>query len=184
MPCGGQSSFLHCQYGQSHRERCVSMPCGGQSSFLPGRKLLHVTYRGVSMPCGGQSSFLQPFSYLTLFVELQCVNALWRAVLISTGFCKVVKEFVEKRVNALWRAVLISTYHAAGKELQKIGVNALWRAVLISTLPPLRASVYAGFSVYFCRYFSEYSEKCTRQGAKVGNRRIVLIQIQSAEAFY
>ena len=66
----------------------------------------------------------------------------------------------------------------------KCCVNALGRANLISILPPLRASVYAGFRPCFCRYFSEFSDKYTKRGVKVGKAWIVFIRVQSVEAFY
>ena len=86
------------------------------------------------MPCGGQSSFL-PHEEKFGSVYVSCVNALWRAVLISTGMQAGRRLVPKKCVNALWRAVLISTVIAFVVAIMTYGgVNALWRAVLISTL--------------------------------------------------
>ena len=68
--------------------------------------------------------------------------------------------------------------------LEKICVNALSRANLISTLPLQKSSIYAGFRAFFCGYFSEYSEKYPKQGAKVGRWKIVFFEIQFTKAFY
>ena len=65
------------------------------------------------------------------------VNALWRAIIISTNLDQTNAKKIAVGVNALWRAIIISTQieAAPGEDLAG-GVNALWRAIIISTVSP------------------------------------------------
>ena len=61
------------------------MPCIGQVSFLLDISLRNeVLYEGVSMPCIGQVSFLRGRPTREGWLDTFCVNALYRASLIST----------------------------------------------------------------------------------------------------
>ena len=112
----------------------------------------------ILVPSVGQSSFLR-LKLTVLTFGSGCVNALSRANLISTGWCRS-RRWFRRCVNALCRAILISTrqlhLHNRGSNVsmpsvgrtsfllrttqhwacEKIQcVNALCRAILISTLP-------------------------------------------------
>ena len=157
------------------------------------------------MPCIGQVSFLRLSPNIRSRKERRCVNALYRASLISTYWStgsegwsiNIVSMPCIGQVSFL---LFLYTDHngqkgtlcqcpVSGKshfyrlqhqllKKQKNCVNALYRASLISTPPLRKPSIYAGSRACFCRYFSEYSENKPKQGAKVGRRLIVFFQIQ------
>ena len=128
--------------------------------------------RYVSMPYVGLTSFPQNLSWIHLRILLS-VNALCRAYLISTAATLVYTVYQD--VVSMPCVGLTSFLHVG------FTCNYCNDSVCqcpVSGLPhfypaPLRASVYAGFSACFCRYFSEYSEKYPKQGAKVGKGLIV-----------
>ena len=112
MPCIGQVSFLQGieQAIQELKEKC-QCPVSGKSHFY----ILHPDgsedrYICVSMPCIGQVSFLPGASPRNRGGLGRCVNALYRASLISTGRSSNEESSNSRNgVNALYRASLIST---------------------------------------------------------------------------
>ena len=68
-------------------------------------------------------------------IKKRCVNALTRAILISTLTADTTCRIIIRCVNALTRAILISTSTTSGNSWNLMCVNALTQAILISTLP-------------------------------------------------
>ena len=93
------------------------------------------------MPCVGLSPFLQQAKKEGLTVS-ECVNALCRAIPISTTSHRFEKGMKNSSVNALCRAIPISTTFEVALSAAFKGVNALCRAIPISTM-------YNGSSSYF-----------------------------------
>ena len=93
---------------------CVSMPCLGLSPFLQLYELITMEMIRVSMPCLGLSPFLQDGLCPYIFYLMLCVNALSRAIPIST-YAKLVQMSNDSScVNALSRAIPISTKSPSG----------------------------------------------------------------------
>ena len=85
------------------------------------------------MPYDGQSSFIHSISCGKIR-GIWCVNALWRAIIISTKPGCIKDSRGRTCVNALWRAIIISTsWPVPASDHTLVGVNALWRAIIIST---------------------------------------------------
>ena len=134
------------------------MPYDGQSSFL--LKPWQIWTRliiSVSMPYDGQSSFLRFLRYAETD-ERGRVNALWRAIIISTGLTSSLVTWVimcqcpmtgNHHFYALYGDTPITErdmcqcpmtgnhhFYATGQGSpikEKQCVNALWRAIIIST---------------------------------------------------
>ena len=128
------------------------------------------------MPYDGQPHFYEDYSYSEeTFEGCQCPISGRPHFYVQNSQTAITKSL---GVNALSRADLISTSLSRKITRHKKCVNALSRANLISTLPLREPSVYAALRACFCMYFSEYSDKYSKQGAKVGRSQIVFIQIQ------
>ena len=110
MPCVGQPPFLHGAVHTHTQEESVSMPCVGRPPFLLNEIIVYRLGGGVCQcPVSGdlhfylsQSSFVKPM--------MCCVNALCRAISISTGHLNAIMVLGKEGVNALCRATSISTY--------------------------------------------------------------------------
>ena len=168
----GEDSLQLLHYDSEH----ILKESGKPDSFL----MKHI----MSMHCIGRDSFLQNLRRPTMEAKDVCqcpVSGETHFYSTHSGLSVLARRFVS--MPCIGR----DSFLQGTQKICSSGcacVNALYRAGLISTPPLQKSSVYAGCSICFCRYFSEYSDNSPKQGPKVGRAMIVFFEIQSCESFY
>ncbi len=134
-PVSGGTHFYHKESSAEQDRKDVSMPYVGQYSFLPLKGWCRMLiFLFVSMPCDEHCSFLLLHLIWTSVWLSMCINALLAGNTHFYILSELMRKMVWFCINALWRAILISTGDNDGNDGRARCINALCRAILISTI--------------------------------------------------